>query len=186
MEQFAIVESLTKLRLCNLLTQDMHRMAREARQANKQMVTALLPGTVGMALSYLSRCKREASKVMQLNGRILIVSGSMEPSIQLANKHMNVFQAAAKTGVVIDVCALELDSSYMLRHAADITGGFYFGTSDFEALGMNLLCLFLMSPKARHHINYPKQPQADLRAVCFCHNKLIEIGFACSSCMASE
>ncbi|XP_064551467.1 general transcription factor IIH subunit 3-like [Drosophila montana] len=72
----------------------------------------------------------------------------------------------------------------MMRHAANITGGFYFGTSEFKALGMNLPCLFLMPPQRRHHFNYPKQPPTDLRAVCYCRNKLIEIGFAYRNCLS--
>lgn len=152
----------------------------------KQTSASLLSGSISMALTYVNRRKREATNAMQVNSRILIVSGSMESRVQSTNLRMSVFPVAAKMGVAIDVCALELDTSYMLRQATEITGGFYFGTSDFDALGMKLLCLFLMPPQGRHHLNYPKQPPTDLRAICNCHNKFIEIGFACSSCLSSK
>lgn len=178
------MDSLTKLQLFNLISQDIAMMKRQANEESEQTVTTLLPGTVSMALSYLSRCRREFAKVAHIRGRILIISGSKEPSIPLATMQMNVFQAAARMGVAIDVCALELDASYMLRHAANITGGFYFSTSNFDTLGGVLLGLFLVSPHVRQHLNYPAQPQADLRAMCFCHSQLVEMGFVCSSCLA--
>lgn len=104
----------------------------------------------------------------------------MEPCIQFANKHMHIFQAVDKIGMFIEVCAFQLDTSYMLRHAVEIIGGFYLGTSDFEGLCMNLLCQLLMSPQRLYHLNYPKQAPMDL---C---NKLIKIGFACSNCLSGE
>jgi len=161
-------------------------MIDESNSQTKSFSTNLLCGSVSMALAYINRCKREASKAIKINASILIVSGSKEPSSQNINKEMNMFLVAAKMGVAIDVCALEVDTSYMLRHSTEITGGFYFGTNDFDALGLNLICLFLMPPQGRHQLNYPKQPPMDSRAICKCHNKFIEIGFACSSCLSSE
>ncbi|KAL7730648.1 hypothetical protein ACLKA6_003425 [Drosophila palustris] len=185
MEQFATVEHLTKLRLSELMFEEMKEIQGESNaRYNRQSSSSLLSGTISMALTYVNRCRREASKSMQINARILVVSGSMESRVFSTNRHMSVFPVAAKMGVAVDVCALEVDTSYMLRQAAEITSGFYFGTSDFDALGMNLLCLFLMPPQGRHHLNYPKQPPTDLRAICSCHNKFIEIGFACSSCLS--
>ncbi|XP_017856109.1 PREDICTED: general transcription factor IIH subunit 3-like [Drosophila arizonae] len=183
LEELAVVESLTRLRLFNLISQDITVMKRQTKAEEEQTVTALLPGTVAMVLSYLSRCRREVAKVAHIRGRILIVTGSKEPPIPLAAMQMNVFQVAARMGVVIDVCALELESSYMMRHAADITGGYYFSTSNFDTLSGVLLGLFLASPDVRQHLNYPIQPQADLRAMCFCHSKLVEMGFVCSCCL---
>ncbi|TDG52096.1 hypothetical protein AWZ03_001377 [Drosophila navojoa] len=184
LEELPIVEDLTRLRLFNLISQEIARLKCQATEETEQTVTTLLPGAVGVVLSYLNRCRREIAKVANIRGRILIVSGSKEPSVPLATMQMNVFHAAAKMGVTIDVCALELESSYMLRHAADITGGYYYSTSNFDALSTFLLGLFLPSPHVRQHLNYPVQPQADLRAMCFCHNKFVELGFVCTSCLA--
>ncbi|XP_032292461.1 general transcription factor IIH subunit 3-like isoform X2 [Drosophila virilis] len=81
---------------------------------------------------------------------------------------MHVFYAADKIGMLIDVCAF----------------GFYFDTSAFEGLCMNVLCQFLASTQRVYHLNYPKQSPMDLRALCYCHNKRIEIGRACSNCLS--
>jgi len=186
MEQFATVEHWTKVQLNNLLFDDLKVMRDESASKTMSCSANLLSGSVGMALAYINRCKREASKATKVNASILIVSGSKEPSHRNFNKDMHVFQVAAKMGVAIDVCALEVDTSYLLRHATEITGGFYFGTNNFDALGLNLLCLFLMPPQGRHQLNYPEQPPVDFRGICKCHNKFIEIGFACSSCLSSE
>ena len=45
---------------------------------------------------------------------------------------------------------------------------------------------FLPGPSARKHLTQPTQDQVDLRAACFCHRKIIDIGYVCSVCLSSE
>lgn len=45
---------------------------------------------------------------------------------------------------------------------------------------------FLPGPTARRNLNQPKQEHVDLRAACFCHRKIVDIGYVCSVCLSSE
>jgi transcription initiation factor TFIIH subunit 3 len=44
---------------------------------------------------------------------------------------------------------------------------------------------FLPGPMARKHIYQSSQPLVDLRAACFCHRKIVDIGYVCSVCLSS-
>lgn len=44
---------------------------------------------------------------------------------------------------------------------------------------------FLPGPAAHRHLNQPRQEQVDLRAACFCHRKIVDIGYVCSVCLSS-
>lgn len=45
---------------------------------------------------------------------------------------------------------------------------------------------FLPGPSARRHLTQPTQDQVDLRAACFCHRKIVDIGYVCSVCLSSK
>ena len=44
---------------------------------------------------------------------------------------------------------------------------------------------FLPGPSARKYLFQPMQEQVDLRAACFCHRKIIDMGYVCSVCLSS-
>lgn len=53
------------------------------------------------------------------------------------------------------------------------------------SLCLALKMAFLPGPMARKQLNQPTQDQVDLRAACFCHRRIIDIGYVCSVCLSS-
>ena len=46
--------------------------------------------------------------------------------------------------------------------------------------------VFLPDVSSREHLALPLALQVDYRAACFCHQRLVEMGFVCSVCLSSE
>lgn len=44
--------------------------------------------------------------------------------------------------------------------------------------------IFLPDQKVRQHLVLPFQLNVDFRAACFCHKKILDIGFVCSVCLS--
>lgn len=59
----------------------------------------------------------------------------------------------------------------------------------FVAYNLPLIALckmsFLPPPAIRQLIAVPTQDRVDFRAACFCHKRIVEIGFVCSVCLSS-
>ena len=51
---------------------------------------------------------------------------------------------------------------------------------------LSLQWVFLPDISSREHLALPLALQVDYRAACFCHQKLVEVGFVCSVCLSSE
>jgi hypothetical protein len=47
-----------------------------------------------------------------------------------------------------------------------------------------LLWLFLPDEETRKMLVYPTKSEVDFRAACFCHHKLIDVGYVCSVCLS--
>lgn len=45
---------------------------------------------------------------------------------------------------------------------------------------------FIADPSTRRHLIPPTQTNVDFRAACFCHKRVVDIGFVCSICLSSE
>ena len=45
--------------------------------------------------------------------------------------------------------------------------------------------MFLPGRNTRKHLNMPLQDSVDLRAACFCHRQIVDIGYVCSVCLSS-
>jgi hypothetical protein len=45
--------------------------------------------------------------------------------------------------------------------------------------------IFLPPPHLRDQLGLPPQDKVDFRAVCFCHQRVVDIGFVCSVCLSS-
>ena len=85
--------------------------------------------------------------------------------------------------VMIDSCILKEDSS-LLQQASNLTNGFYFKIPQINGLLNYLLWLFLPNESARKILVYPPNAEVDYRAACFCHRKLIDVGYVCSVCLS--
>ncbi|PNS14739.1 hypothetical protein CAC42_1761 [Sphaceloma murrayae] len=137
-----------------------------------------------------------------LTSRILILSVSGDLSSQYIPM-MNAIFAAQRMHCPIDILKLAGDTVF-LQQAADATGGIYLNLATPQAsiLASNgnaaasprsraagllqyLLQAFLPDPSARQHLYLPGQTNAvDFRAACFCHRRIVDIGFVCSICLS--
>lgn len=46
--------------------------------------------------------------------------------------------------------------------------------------------MFLPEPSVREQLILPSSVHIDYRAACFCHRRLVDIGFVCSVCLSSK
>jgi len=99
---------------------------------------------------------------------------------------MNCIFAAQKAAVPIDVCKAAGADAVFLQQAAHLTGGTYFRLARRAGLLQYLMMAFLPGVTARRHLTLPRQEEVDLRAACFCHRKIVDVGYVCSVCLSSE
>lgn len=80
---------------------------------------------------------------------------------------------------------MDADSG-LLQQGCDITGGKYLHIPGIAGLLEYLLWIFLPSPECRTKLVLPPPAKVDYRAACFCHHKLVDIGWVCSVCLSSK
>ncbi|CAH8472748.1 unnamed protein product [Schistosoma turkestanicum] len=141
----------------------------------------------------------------KISSRILIIKVSDDNSSQYLALMNSVF-TAQKLHVPIDTCVLPLPQqsdnlsskrvlnslghSSLLQQAADLTGGIYLQIPRVSGLLQYLLSVFLPSSKLRTSLLLPDSRSSglsfgvDFRAACFCHKRLIDIGYVCSICLS--
>ncbi|KAG0167965.1 RNA polymerase II transcription factor B subunit 4 [Apophysomyces sp. BC1015] len=115
--------------------------------------------------------------------RILILSVSPDSAYQYIPL-MNCIFSAQKTGIPVDVCKVYGEETAFLQQASNITGGVYARVDNPQALLQYLMFAFLPERYARNFLNLPNQDQVDFRAACFCHKKIVDIGYVCSVCLS--
>ncbi|KAK5132422.1 hypothetical protein LTR08_009105 [Meristemomyces frigidus] len=121
-----------------------------------------------------------------LTSRILIISVSGD----LADKYieiMNSIFACQRLSIPIDVLKLA-GSPIFLQQAADTTGGIYLSLETPQARAgilQYLMFAYLPDQTAREHLIVPGEGEGvDFRAACFCHKRVVDIGFVCSICLS--
>jgi len=97
---------------------------------------------------------------------------------------MNAIFAAQKLKVKIDVCKVYGEDTVFLQQAAHLTGGSYVSPSRRDALLQYLAMCFLAPGAIRNILALPMQERVDLRAACFCHKDIVDIGYVCSVCLS--
>ena len=75
-------------------------------------------------------------------------------------------------------------ASPFLQQAAATTGGTYLALQHPHGLLQTLLQAFLPSPPARACLVPPVRPGVDFRAACFCHRRVVDVGYVCSVCLS--
>jgi transcription initiation factor TFIIH subunit 3 len=195
---FALVESAILKNFTKLLeeTEEKHLAATP---------TTLIGGAISLALTYISKstmlhaptaasaesmslaalADAENSHIdrIPLTSRILIVSVSGD----LANQYipvMNSIFAAQRKKIPIDILKLAGDT-VLLQQASDATGGVYMKPERPEGLLQYLMMAFLPDGTARNSLVIPSAGGVDFRAACFCHRKVVDIGYVCSVCLSS-
>ncbi|TKY85215.1 hypothetical protein EX895_006295 [Sporisorium graminicola] len=133
-----------------------------------------------------------AGSLGSFKSRILILSVTQDASTQYIPM-MNCIFAAQKKGVTIDVCKLFGSDTVFLQQASYLTSGTYFRLADDHEKGGNdmrsnlvqtLLTTYLPSRSMRGAMNLPTLEEIDFRAACFCHRKIVDIGYICSVCLS--
>ncbi|KAI5804155.1 TFIIH subunit Tfb4/p34 [Peziza echinospora] len=119
---------------------------------------------------------------MTMNARILVVSVSGDLAVQYI-PIMNCIFAAQRKKIPIDICKIAGDSVF-LQQASDATDGVYMQLQDPSGLLQYLMMAFLPDQTSRKHLVLPTQVNVDFRAACFCHKRVVDIGFVCSICLS--
>jgi transcription initiation factor TFIIH subunit 3 len=196
---FAVVESVILRNFVKLLN--------ETNEGHLQATpTTLVGGALSLALTHINKqtilhaptaasaestylaalADSENAHVerVPLTSRILIVSVSGD----LANQYipvMNSIFAAQRRRIPIDILKLAGDT-VLLQQASDATGGVYMKPDRPEGLLQYLMMAFLPDVTARTSLVVPSAGGVDFRAACFCHRKVVDIGFVCSVCLSSK
>lgn len=124
----------------------------------------------------------ESARV-NLDARILILSASPDISASYI-PIMNSIFAAQRLKVKIDVCKVFGEDTVFLQQAAHLTGGLYVALQRQDSLLQYLMMCFSAPSSVREALNIPTQDSVDLRAACFCHKNIVDIGYVCSVCLS--
>ena len=139
-----------------------------------------------------------SGSIGSFKSRILILSVTQDASTQYIPM-MNCIFAAQKKGITIDVCKLFGKDTVFLQQASYLTSGTYFRLADDSDLAANekegatdmrsslvqtLLTTYLPSRSMRGVMNLPTLEEIDFRAACFCHRRIVDIGYICSVCLS--
>ncbi|KAF8307011.1 Tfb4-domain-containing protein, partial [Clavulina sp. PMI_390] len=108
--------------------------------------------------------------------RMLVLSVSPDVSASYV-PIMNAIFAAQKLKVKIDVCKVYGEDTVFLQQAAHLTGGLYVSPVRRDALLQHLVMCFLAPGTVRNALMLPTQDRVDLRAACFCHKNIVDIGY---------
>jgi len=118
-----------------------------------------------------------------LQSRILVLSVSGDLAYQYIPV-MNCIFAAQRRRIPIDICKIAGDTVF-LQQASDATRGIYMALEQPQGLLQYLMMAFLPDQTSRGHLVLPTQVNVDFRAACFCHKRVVDIGFVCSICLSS-
>ncbi|KAF3483147.1 TFIIH basal transcription factor complex p34 subunit [Arthroderma uncinatum] len=119
-----------------------------------------------------------------LQSRILIISvSSAADSAQQYIPIMNSIFACQRLHIPIDICKLSGDAVF-LQQACDATRGIYISVDSPRGFLQYLMLAFLPDQRARRNLILPTRVDVDFRAACFCHRKVVDVGFVCSICLS--
>ena len=206
---YSVPDNPNKYRpFANVETAILNNFAKLMQETNESHLSAtpttLIGGALSLALSYIAKSTQRLSPTATqadallsladatgnhqqrttLTSRILIVSVSGD----LANQYipmMNSIFAAQRKRVPIDILKLAGDT-VLLQQASDATGGVYMKPEKPEGLLQYLMMGFLPDELARSSLIMPSAGGVDFRAACFCHRKVVDIGYVCSVCLSSK
>ncbi|RUS26970.1 TFIIH subunit Tfb4/p34 [Jimgerdemannia flammicorona] len=144
--------------------------------------TSMISGSLSMALCYINRITK-SDDLGRIKPRILAISVSPDSAFQYI-PIMNCIFSAQKSSIPVDVCKVFGEDTVFLQQAAHITSGIYLKVEDPQSLLQYLMFTFLPDRYSRNYLCLPGQDQVDFRAACFCHKRIIDIGYVCSVCLS--
>ena len=150
-----------------------------------------LAGALTLALTYISKQltlvappPSTAGQIapIPLVSRVLLITASPASATHYIPL-MNTIFAAQRLRIPLDVAHLR-GSPSLLQQAADATGGTYISLSHPQGLLQYLLFAYLPDATSRKYLIAPTEREVDFRAACFCHRRVVDIGFVCSVCLS--
>ncbi len=191
---FALIESSLLMSLRELI-------ANTTESDIATTTTTQMAGALTLALSYINKASvnytgitsdsKPTSAAVEpsdltsgIQSRILVISVSGD----LAHQYipiMNTTFAAQRMRIPIDILKLAGDTVF-LQQASDATKGIYMQLRSPQGLLQYLMMAFLPDQTSRKHLVAPTQEVVDFRAACFCHRKVVDVGFVCSICLSSK
>ncbi|KAL8737219.1 MAG: hypothetical protein Q9181_001903, partial [Wetmoreana brouardii] len=130
----------------------------------------------------LSLPSASAANNANLNARILILSLSGDLSAQYIPLTNTIF-ACQRLCIPIDVAKIAGDAVF-LEQASDATKGIYLPIEHPRGLLQYLMMAFLPDQGVRAMVQSPGGQGVDFRAACFCHRRVVDLGFVCSVCLS--
>ncbi|KAI9026289.1 RNA polymerase II transcription factor B subunit 4 [Hyaloraphidium curvatum] len=168
-------------RVRTLFAEQQQELQKSQTSPSPKDTTVALSGALSLALSHINKVTK-VRDLVHVRSRILVISASSDAAEQYIPL-MNCFFAAQKMAVPIDICRLGSRDSSMLQQAASISNGVYLRCSAEEAL-QKLLFAYLPDHYSRGYLRPIGNRNVDFRAACFCHRKVIDVGFVCSVCLS--
>ena len=128
-----------------------------------------------------------ANKWSKMEGHSIVRFLILKVSPTLSSEYlplMNCLFACQKQKFIVDILSLCFDIT-ALQQMASLSNGLFFKCNDNSKILQYLLCYFLMMPSYRQsNLMLPKSTLLDYKASCFCHKKLVDIGWVCSVCLS--
>ena len=181
----ADLQSSSTTQIAGALTTALTYIAKQTILSAPSYNSAFLPTTEGAALPTVNSDGTVGGRRPALTSRILIVSVSGDLATQYIPVMNGIF-AAQRQNIALDVLKLAGDTVF-LQQASDATGGVYMAPSAPEGLLQYLMMAFLPDATARKSLVMPDAgDEVDFRAACFCHRKVVDVGFVCSVCLSSK
>ncbi|GAV03002.1 hypothetical protein RvY_13493 [Ramazzottius varieornatus] len=177
-EAFRMVNEAVLNSVRNILTRE---LSKETQNSESSHETVFI-GALSRSLCYIHRLQREAPKGQLVNGRVLVIETGLDSSSHYMH-FINTIFTAQKMNIKMDACVLGEDS-VLLQQAVDLTGGLYVKVDNAAGIAQVLNTVFLLDADERSKFVVPERVQVDYRAACFCHQKLVEVGFVCSVCLS--
>lgn len=158
------------------------------------LLTEELPAHNPINLSYaISRilCENHSRKsTSSIKASILIINEHTSVSSSQYVQFMNSIFEAQRNGIKINILDL-IDpvstGNVLLKQAASITSGNYLSIASLSEV---LPALFTFSPDISSSpqaiLNTFKQESVDFRGSCFCHGKIVDLGYVCSVCLSGN
>ncbi|MCJ1370914.1 RNA polymerase II transcription factor B subunit 4 [Loxospora ochrophaea] len=145
--------------------------------------TTSIAGALTLALTYINKqATISPLSTNPLNSRILILSVSGD----LAHQYipiMNCIFASQRLNIPVDIAKIAGDTVF-LQQASDATHGTYIKLEHPQGLLQYLMMGFLPDQTHRRSLISPTQVGVDFRAACFCHRRVVDVGFVCSICLS--
>ncbi|KAJ1961415.1 RNA polymerase II transcription factor B subunit 4, partial [Dipsacomyces acuminosporus] len=176
-EQFRVVDTevLSGVQaMCD--SQNGSRGTASASNLGVEEKQSLVSRALSKALCHINRSTK--SSVNNKWPRILVLSAADDSPREYISLMNGIF-AAQKMNVIIDICKVFGGDSVFLQQAAEITGGNYLkvDAQNQESLLQTLMFTCLADHYTRGILHSPSNDLIDFRATCFCHKKVVDIGY---------